>query len=248
MPVPTTAPSVGGPASSTPVAASDSPGFHALHLRGPLLALAVVFVAWTLLHGDLWLADRLYAWEGHQWALRHAWLTEQVIHKDGRTVSQVAWLTVVVLWLVACRRRDWAPLRRPLLYLLTATAASTLLVLVVKALSDMDCPWDLSRYGGSRPYIALFQWRPAGLGRGMCFPAGHASGGYTWLALYFFLLMVKPGLRWWGLAIGLGAGLLFGISQQLRGAHFLSHDLAAVAICWTCAVVLHRAFWPRPKA
>jgi membrane-associated PAP2 superfamily phosphatase len=40
---------------------------------------------------------------------------------------------------------------------------------------------------------------------------------------------------------------VFGISQQLRGAHFISHDLAAIAICWTCAVALHRLFW-RPEA
>ncbi|WP_460712534.1 phosphatase PAP2 family protein [Lysobacter terrae] len=202
--------------------------------------LLLFFVVWTALHGDLWLADRLYALEGHAWSLRHAWLTQNVIHQFGRDLSIGAWLTVLAAWLVARFRRSAQSLRRPLLYLLVAVAASTLLVSWVKSWSNVDCPWDLARYGGTRVYFGLFEAKSAGLARGMCFPAGHASGGYAWLALYFFLAMVRPQWRWWGLAVGLGVGLLFGIAQQLRGAHFLSHDIAAAAICWTCAVVTFR--------
>ncbi|WP_386746859.1 phosphatase PAP2 family protein [Agrilutibacter niabensis] len=212
--------------------------------RLPLLVLGIVFCAWTLLHGDVWLADHVYAWEGHTWVLRHARVTQQLIHLFGRDLSAMAWLAVLAAWLVATGRTNLAPLRKPLLYLLAATALSTLLVAWIKSWSNMDCPWDLARYGGTRPYIGLFALRPAGLERGVCFPAGHAGAGYTWLALYFFLVVVKPQLRWLGLGIGVAAGLLFGISQQLRGAHFLSHDIAAAAICWACAMALHAAFWP----
>lgn len=217
----------------------------------PLLMLAVVFCAWTIAHGDLWLADRLYAWEGNAWTLRHARVTQQLIHLLGRDSSAMAWLAVFGAWLVAWRRAGLAALRKPLLYLLAATALSSLLVAWIKSWSDIDCPWDLARYGGTRPFVDLFEPRPAGLGRGVCFPAGHASAGYAWLALYFFLQVVKPQLRWLGLGVGIGAGLLFGISQQLRGAHFLSHDIATAAICWACAMALHAVFWrparePRP--
>lgn len=219
------------------------PDFYRMHLQWPLLALALVFGTWTALRGDLWLADHLFAWEGNQWALRHAWITQQVIHQWGRDLSTAAWLAVLAALLMAFRRRDWASLRKPLVYLLLATALSTLLVAWIKSWSNVDCPWDIARYGGTRPYFGLLQDRPAGLPRGQCFPAGHAGGGYTWVALYFFLLVVKPRLRWWGLAVGLGTGLLFGISQQLRGAHFISHDLVAATICWTTAAVLYGTFW-----
>jgi len=64
--------------------------------------------------------------------------------------------------------------------------------------------------------------------------------------LYFFFLNAGPHLRWRGLAIGIAAGVVFGIAQQLRGAHFLSHDLWTAAICWTTAVGLY--LWLRPKA
>ena len=39
--------------------------------------------------------------------------------------------------------------------------------------------------------------------RGRCFPAGHASAGYAWVALYFFFLAAAPRWRWLGLSTGL---------------------------------------------
>lgn len=217
--------------------------FHRRHLQWPLLLLTGLFAIANLWQVDLWLADRLYAWEGHAWTLRHGWTTQHLIHLAGRHLSTAVWLSVFAAWLVARGRPGWGQWRRPLLYLLTTTALSTLLVIALKHWSNVDCPWDLTRYGGVRPYIGLFELRPPGLERGLCFPAGHASGGYAWLASYFCLAEVRPRWRWTGLAVALGSGLLFGIAQQLRGAHFLSHDLATLAICWTCAVAMHRAFW-----
>ena len=78
------------------------------------------------------------------------------------------------------------------------------------------------------------------------FPPGHASAGYTWIASYFFFAAIRPQWRWAGLALGLGLGLTFGITQQFRGAHFLSHDLWTVMICWTVSFVLSR-FLLRPS-
>ena len=34
--------------------------------------------------------------------------------------------------------------------------------------------------------------------------------------------------------------MMFGIAQQLRGAHFLSHDLWALMLCWLVALAMHR--------
>lgn len=218
--------------------------FARVHLWWPLLGLCLFAAIWVLGDADLWLADRIYASQGGRWALKKAFLNENVIHVAGRNLSAMAWLAVLACYVLSRYRDGWSHLRRPLAYLLLATLAGTLLVAWVKSWSNVDCPWDLLRYGGERPYVDLFSLRPLGLPRGRCFPAGHASGGYAWLALYFFLCAVRPRLRWWGLATGLALGLTFGISQQLRGAHFLSHDLWAATICWTVSAALYLALWP----
>ena len=41
-------------------------------------------------------------------------------------------------------------------------------------------------------------------------------------------------------AVGLAAGAVFGLAQQLRGAHFLSHDIASLAVCWAVACCVDR--------
>lgn len=213
------------------------------HLAAPLLVWCAVTV-WAMSGGDFWLADRLYAWQGGRWALQNAYLTERLIHRLGRDASTAAWFGVLALWLVARLRPGLSEWRRPLAYLLLSTVLAIALVSALKSLTDIDCPWDLRRYGGADEFFGLFSQRPPGLGRGRCFPAGHASAGYAWVALYFFLASVQPRWRWFGLSVGLGLGLLFGVSQQLRGAHFLSHDLWTLAIAWSAALTLYLAMTP----
>jgi len=216
-------------------------GFLLRHALWPLAALLALSALSMGLGGDFWLADRVYALQGGRWALENAYLTEHVIHRFGRDASTAAWLGVFALWLFARSRPALAEWRRPLAYLLLATLLAVSLVSGLKSLTNMDCPWDLSRYGGAVAFYGLFDARPPGLDRGVCFPAGHASGGYAWVALYFFFLQVRPRLRWRGLALGLGVGLVFGISQQLRGAHFFSHDVWTLGISWFVALALYLA-------
>lgn len=214
----------------------------------PLLAAIALSLLLMAMGGDEWIADRLYAWEGGRWALMHSFLTEHLVHVAGKRLSVLAWLAVAVaagVTRLLPRYRAWS---RPLLYLALAVLLSTGLVSALKSLIHMDCPWDLTRYGGARPFIGLFETRPTNYPKALCFPAGHASAGYAWIALYFFFAATRPAWRWNGLAIGLLAGLVFGISQQLRGAHFASHDLWTLTLCWVVAASLNRLLLARRSA
>lgn len=224
-------------------AASRRSAFLIKHLWVPLIALLGLATMLMAMHGDEWLADRLYAWQGHHWALRFNFIAEKLIHVLGRDLSTAAWLGVLAAWIVTRTRTGLSHWRRPLACLALSTLLATALVAWVKSWSNMDCPWDLVRYGGDRVFVGLFGLRPIGLSRGVCFPAGHASAGYAWMALYFFFLATRPRLRWVGLSVGVGLGALFGFSQQLRGAHFLSHDLWTAAICWLTALGVYALVW-----
>ncbi|AOA73187.1 phosphatase PAP2 family protein [Stenotrophomonas rhizophila] len=222
--------------------ASDAPaqasGFLRRHLGWPLLAVLAASAVLMAGGGDQWLADQLYRMEGHHWLLQNAWATSQLIHKGGKWLSAAATLLTLVLCFHAWRHERAAAWRWPLLYLVMAVALGTGVVSLLKSLTNMDCPWDLARYGGLREYVGLFASRPHDMPRGVCFPAGHSSAGFAWVSLYFFALLVRPAWRWRGLAVGLVAGGVFGAAQQLRGAHFLSHDLWTLATCWTVSLLL----------
>lgn len=212
--------------------------FALTHLLLPLAVGLPLFVLLMGFGGDQWLADHLFRWEGGHWALQDAWLTRAVVHKGGKWLSTAAALVAMLLCFHHWRRGRDRTLRWALLYVVVAMALGTGVISLLKAVVPMDCPWDLLRYGGHQPFIGLFNSRPHDMGTPACFPAGHASAGYAWVCLYFFALLWRPAWRWAGLGIGLGSGLVFGISQQLRGAHFLSHDVATALICWLLSLGL----------
>jgi membrane-associated PAP2 superfamily phosphatase len=214
------------------------------YLLLPTLLTIAACVLLMGLGGDFWLADRIYHWGGQQWLLQDAWWTSSLMHRGGKNLSAAAAVCVLALLLYSRTKHHLIFLRKPLAYLLVTVVLSPSLVSALKHLTQLDCPWDLQRYGGLHPFIALFQTRPAELAQAMCFPAGHASAGYAWLGLYFFALQTAPKWRWHALVIALATGLAFGVTQQLRGAHFLSHDLVSLWLCWVVAVVLHEAMFP----
>ena len=76
-----------------------------------------------------------------------------------------------------------------------------------------------------------------------CFPAGHAAGGYCLFALYFFARQYRLPMPSAWLLPGLVVSVAYGLAQELRGAHFLSHDVASAELCWLVSyMVFHMGF------
>ncbi|GGY64026.1 membrane protein [Cellvibrio zantedeschiae] len=217
----------------------DSRLFWRNHLIIPL----TIFIALTTSIGlsdlNIKLADALYAWEGGHWALKNAWVTRALIHETGKHISlSIALLSLIAL-ITTYIKPQLVKYQRELLYLVCAAAGSSGLITVLKGISHVSCPWDFIRYGGDLPYQTILTQIIHTSGSG-CFPAGHASGGYAWLAFYFLGVHRNSSWRWAGLAFALGVGLVFGISQQLRGAHFISHDVWTLGICWFFSLFMYK--------
>lgn len=179
-------------------------------------------------------------------ALREHFVLNALMHHGGRLI---AWLLMVALSLGlwwpwgALRRLDWSQR----LQLVLSGWLAVLLVSLLKGMSATSCPWDLQQFGGVARYLSHWQGfvRSDG-GGGHCFPAGHASSGFAFVGSYFALRRHEPRLARYALAAALAAGLLLGLGQQLRGAHFMSHTLWSGLMCWFSAWALD-ALWPRPR-
>ena len=133
--------------------------------------------------------------------------------------------------------------RKILLYFLCASAVGPILVGISKSITHIYTPWDLSIFNGEQPYIKIFNAVPPGLPVGHAFPAGHASGGYCFLSLYFVLLQIRYPNKVYGIWAGLLLGIIFGVGQQIRGAHFPSHDMFTLVICWYSSLFLYFLFY-----
>jgi membrane-associated PAP2 superfamily phosphatase len=76
-----------------------------------------------------------------------------------------------------------------------------------------------------------------------CFPSAHATTGYALFGWYFLARRARRRHSWRYALPGLVIGSVFGATQQLRGAHFVSHDLAAAGLCWALAWLVARVLF-----
>jgi membrane-associated PAP2 superfamily phosphatase len=225
--------------------------FWVMHLALPLVAAVTVLTLLEQTSIDLWLADRWFALEGGVWAWRDHWLAYDVIHHDGKQALLAFGLVILALIALSFRIPGLRRWRLPMSYLLVGMAVLPSLIASSKRFSPVPCPWDLARYGGDVHYLRTFEHTFGLTEAGHCFPSGHASGGFALLALYFaaYLYARRPALF---LLPGLLVGTVFALGQQARGAHFLSHDLWSLSLCWFGALGLFLLFrpgqWPGPIA
>lgn len=216
-----------------------------------LAAVAVMLLAIACEYSglDLYLAGLVFDPVAGDWPYRSLTLTRTVLHNGGRNFVVLLALAVLALYLASYRYDALAPYRRGLLYVLVAGLSGPAIVSLLKGVTHIYTPWSLARFGGSMPYIRLFDAAPPGSLPGHAFPGGHASGGFAWFGPYFLLLAAGSRRRGLALLLPLLLGGVFSLTQELRGAHFLSHDLIALAICWSAALGWALVFfgWPTPR-
>ena len=195
-----------------------------------LLAL-VAIGAWDAWGWDIPLAALFTDNEGFFW--NHHWFLNVVMHSGAKWVNSFLWAALLMMLTlhegVGVLGR-LSSFRR--VTLVVTIVAAALAVASVKRFSSTSCPWDLVQFGGTVPYVGHWAEAIDG-GPGHCFPAGHASVGFSWLAMYFALRDIAPRTARRTLVGALLAGLVLGLAQQMRGAHFMSHTLWTAWICWT---------------
>lgn len=204
---------------------------HERRLATLTFALLLMLLAWDASDLDMPLA-RLFG-DAHGFALSQNSVLTNGLHDGARLLS---WLVVVGLTLAVWWPPRWLrPLQRiERLQLVTTALMGALAVALFKSYSTTSCPWDLAAFGGTAQHVS--HWlRSADGGSGHCFPAGHASSGFAFVGGYFALQRSsRAQARVW-LGMSLAAGLVLGVAQQARGAHFMSHTLWTGWLCWTLA-------------
>lgn len=166
-----------------------------------------------------------------QWVYRDNFWLENVLHKGGVWITALILIWIIYQIVIAYFSKDKK--NNQIIYYSLVLISSLLTILIISLLKNhttFPCPWYVNFFGGAQSIPDLMKLFSPSLPVGHCFPAGHSSGGYCFLSFYFiyFLLTGKRDQR--KLLPALMLGLIFGITQQMRGAHFLSHDLATLAV------------------
>ena len=226
-------------AAAAPRGAGLSPGWRDAASTAFLL---LCLLAWDVSGADLravqWFGSPSgFAWRDH--ALTSLWL-----HTGGRWLSGVLLVGVAVNAVRPFHFARGLP-RGVRWWWLATTLGCLLLIPFIKSRSHISCPWDLAQFGGSAQWLSHADWRawvaPGDGGPERCFPSGHASGAFSFLAGWFALrgTAARSARAWLGAVLALG--LLFGWAQLARGAHYPSHTLWTAWICWAVSAAAWHA-------
>lgn len=207
-----------------------------------LLAVALAVFAFRPLGGEtLDLAFQGLFWDGASWALpREHPILHPLLYDGPKALLILLALGLIAAAAAPSRFPSWLGRRRAL-YLLACLALVPITCTQIRAVTRMATPAATDTYGGRWPHRLLLEEKPAGYPSN-AFPAGHASGGFSLLALAFAWESARA--RRAGALVGAAAGSAMGLYQVARGEHFLSHTLATALLAWLICALLARAIRP----
>lgn len=225
-----------------------NPGrFWLKHIVPASIFILLMLLVYPHTHFDTRITDLFFDGQLHQFTLKNDPFLTIWMHVRLKWLMVAIALASLVLALLSYRLSSLNEYRLSLLCVFAGMVISTTAVTVFKHYSMHGCPWDIALYGGSLPLLDLFTSPPAGTEAGRCFPAGHPSGGFALMAFYFAFMHSKPRFSVLMLWVGLLMGLLMGLVQIMRGAHFLSHVLWSGCLVWMVLLALYW-LWPLGKS
>ncbi|QBF28601.1 phosphatase PAP2 family protein [Pseudomonas tructae] len=232
--------------------------FYVNNLGLPLLLAALVFLMFDLTSLDRLISNLLLDPLSGQFPLLHNQWFEKVTHKWPRILPNwTGELAVIGLllsfiwprfaaypqampsrmlekWRIAPVLRFTTRYRRDLLFVVVAFTLCTTVIHYLKSHTSVYCPVETTLYGGTQlhqEWFVNFTWldKP---GAGRCWPGGHASSGFTLLALYFVALRHRWAHARKLLVAVLLLGLVYGTARVLQGWHYMSHTFWAGIFVW----------------
>ena len=247
--------------------------FYLINLGVPRLCAALVFLCFDLTRLDIAISDLFYDKVAGVFPVGESHLFERITHKWARIIptwtGEVAIIGALLsfLWprfkaekhrkaIAWLERLRLAPLlrftarhRRDFLYVVLAFSLCTGVIHYLKSHTSVYCPVETTQYGGQ---IEHQEWYSnftllQDAGEGRCWPGGHASGGFTMLALYF----VARRYRWRYAKVVLQGALLlgtvYGTTRVLQGWHYMSHTFWAGIFVWLTCLLTALVFYGRGR-
>jgi membrane-associated PAP2 superfamily phosphatase len=203
---------------------------------------AAILLIFQLSDVDRAIAHTFFDAQRNAFPLKHDRLLEKVLHRGARSLSVLCALAVLVAcvasWAAPQRFARLVRWRVELTFLAGALLAAPLVVGALKHFSTHACPWDIAGFGGAEAYRRLLEPLRGVFGADGCLPAAHPVSGFAWLALALVVYprdRVRARILWW---TALAVGLVLGLVQMARGAHFLSHVLLSAWVVWGVDVAL----------
>lgn len=200
------------------------------------LCFAIVIGVEQYTNFDLWIQHGFFDKTTQLWSItkeEHKGVLGLLLYRGYKNILIITGVVALLLWIYYTVVGKEKGLRIALIEYILSLICIPLIVSILKPITNIYCPSQLSIFNGFAPYIRIIDSYPEWFSNphGRCFPAGHATSGFFFCILYYALQNTKyASYRWYGMYFGLIMGWIMGIYQMARGEHFISHTLATMII------------------
>ncbi len=203
-----------------------------------ILIFSIIFFA--LSNVDIVVQDKLFNYTTHTWILDKNLEPYKFIFYDGIKKILILFAVIFLIALTFFRKNNLIQeYKTGILIVVLSAIAVPAIVGALKQNTNMPCPKNEIHYGGKMVRTAVWQSYNEpykSMDKIACWPAGHASGGFALLSL-FFLFKTKRN-KIFALIGGLTVGWSMGIYKMLIGDHFLSHTIITMIIAWFIILII----------
>ena len=214
-----------------------------MSFKKQILLTTIVLIATVIFFGvsevDIYIQNLFYNFKSHHWVLDKNLQPYKFIFYDG---AKKFLIFIGILFLISLFFRKSKIVKNYTKGILIVVLSAIVVPLTVGALkksTNMPCPKDEVFYGGKMPRTAVWQqYKPPynKMPKIACWPAGHASGGFALMSLFF--LFKKRRNKILALLLGVTVGWILGIYKMAIGDHFFSHTLITMEIAWLLILII----------
>lgn len=204
------------------------------HLIISILLLIFVIGFFQFTNSDIMVQNYFYNFETKSWLIDKDEPILKFFLYDGLKKGLIIFGVFILILLIFFRKYEFVKeYKKGLIILLLSSIFVPTIVGSLKAITNTPCPCNIEHFGGEYPDIKVFDKYPEDFiqkSKAKCWPAGHASGGFALMALFFFFK--NPRNQFFGLIGAITLGWSMGTYKMLLGDHFLSHTIITMILAW----------------
>ena len=199
-----------------------------------------VIAFFQLTDSDIYIQSFFYNFESKTWLIDKNEPILKFFLYDGLKNLLLLFGLLILLSLIFLRKKSLVQeYKKGLIIVLLSAIFVPLIIGSLKAISNTPCPCNIVYFNGTYPDIKVFDSYPKDFiqtSKAKCWPAGHASGGFALMALFF--LFKNPINQKLALGAALIVGWSMGTYKMLLGDHFLSHTIITMLMAWLIILLI----------
>jgi len=212
------------------------------HITITFIILVISIIFFGISDIDYIVQDHFYNFTTHSWILDRNAQPYKFIFYDGiKKVLIFIAITFLISLIFFRKNKIIKEYKKGMIIVVLSAIFIPVIVGGLKKSTNMPCPKNEIHYEGKMVKTVVWQ-RYAQPYKNMehisCWPAGHASGGFALMSL-FFLFKTKRN-KYIALIGALTVGWSMGVYKMLIGDHFLSHTILTMILAWLIVLVIKK--------